>query len=44
MMGICKARYQSFGCAGNASKVGKIYSLDEMSQKYQAGELDQKIS
>jgi len=27
-----------------ASKIGKIYSLDEMSQKYVAGELDQKIS
>ena len=44
MREICKARYESFGCAGNASKIGKIYSLDEMSQKYGAGELDQKIS
>ena len=44
MKEICKARYESFGCAGNASKIGKIYSLDEMSQKYVTGELDQKIS
>ncbi len=44
MKEICKARYESFGCAGNASKIGKIYSLDEMSQKYVGGELDQKIS
>lgn len=44
MKEICKARYESFGCAGNASKIGKIYSLDEMSQQYAAGDLDQKIS
>ncbi|MCK5895928.1 MAG: fructose-bisphosphate aldolase class II [Cocleimonas sp.] len=44
MKEICKARYEAFGCAGNASKIGKIYSLDEMSQQYIAGDLDQKIS
>jgi fructose-bisphosphate aldolase class II len=44
MKEICKARYEAFGCSGNASKIGKIYSLDEMSQKYVAGDLDQKIS
>jgi fructose-bisphosphate aldolase class II len=44
MKGICQARYEAFGAAGMASKMGKIYSLDEMSQKYVAGELDQKIS
>lgn len=44
MKEICKARYEAFGCAGNASKIGKVYSLDEMSQQYAAGELDQKIS
>ncbi len=44
MMEICKARYEAFGAAGNASKIGKIYSLDEMSQQYVAGDLDQKIS
>ncbi len=44
MKEICKARYEAFGCAGNASKIGKILSLDEMSQRYAAGELDQKVS
>jgi fructose-bisphosphate aldolase class II len=44
MKGICKARYEAFNAAGNASKIGKIYSLDEMAQQYVAGDLDQKIS
>lgn len=44
MKEICKARFESFGCSGNASKIGKIYSLDEMSKKYTAGDLDQQIS
>jgi len=44
MKEICKARYEAFGCTGQASKIGKIYSLDEMSQQYIAGDLDQKIS
>jgi fructose-bisphosphate aldolase class II len=44
MKEICKARYEAFGSAGNASKIGKIYSLDEMSQQYAAGDLDQQIS
>ena len=44
MKEICKARYEAFNSAGQASKIGKIYSLDEMSQQYIAGDLDQKIS
>ena len=44
MKDICKARYEAFNAAGHASKIGKIYSLDEMSQKYVAGDLDQKIT
>ena len=44
MKDICQARYEAFNSAGMASKIGKIYSLDEMSQKYASGELDQKIS
>ncbi len=44
MQGICQARYESFNSAGQASKISKIYSLDEMSQRYASGELDQKIS
>jgi len=44
MKDICKARYEAFNSAGMASKINKIYSLDEMSQRYASGELDQKIS
>ncbi|MCK5810197.1 MAG: fructose-bisphosphate aldolase class II [Cocleimonas sp.] len=44
MKEICKARYEAFNSAGQASKIGKIYSLDEMAQQYVAGDLDQKIS
>ncbi len=44
MMEICKARYESFGCAGHASKITPL-SLDAMVvNKYKSGELDQKIS
>ncbi len=42
MMEICKARYESFGSAGNASKINAT-SLDIMSQRYAAGELDPKV-
>jgi fructose-bisphosphate aldolase class II len=44
MSGICKDRYQAFGAAGQASKIGKVYSLDEMHQRYAKGELDPKIA
>lgn len=43
MKDICKARFEAFGSAGNADKIKPI-SLDKMSQRYAAGELDQKIS
>ncbi len=43
MQEICKARFESFGCSGNASKITPI-SLDVMSQRYAAGELDQKVT
>jgi fructose-bisphosphate aldolase class II len=42
MMEICKARYEVFGCAGQASKI-KVISLDEMSQRYASGSLDPQI-
>jgi fructose-bisphosphate aldolase class II len=42
MSDICKARYEAFGCAGNASKI-KPLSLDGMHQRYAAGELDPTI-
>lgn len=35
MSGICKARYEAFGTAGQASRVGKIYSLEQMAKRYQ---------
>jgi fructose-bisphosphate aldolase class II len=41
--GICKARYEEFGCAGNASKI-KPVALDRMATKYQAGELAQIVN
>lgn len=43
MMGICKARYEAFGCAGTASKMKPI-SLEEMSKRYKKGELAQKVN
>ena len=42
MMEIWKARYESFGSAGNASKL-RATSLDVMSQRYAAGELDPNV-
>ncbi len=43
MSEICKARYEAFGCAGNAAKITPL-SLDVMQQRYASGELDQKIA
>ena len=43
MNGICKDRYQSFGSAGMASKIKKVYSLEEMQKRYDKGELNPKI-
>ncbi|PCH55276.1 MAG: fructose-bisphosphate aldolase class II [Legionellales bacterium] len=34
MSEICRARYESFGTAGNADKFTKIYSLEEMALRY----------
>jgi fructose-bisphosphate aldolase class II len=39
MKEICKARYEAFGTAGNASKIKPI-GLEEMSKRYAKGELD----
>jgi fructose-bisphosphate aldolase class II len=44
MTGICKDRYQSFGSAGMASKIKKVYSLEEMQKRYDKGELNPKIN
>lgn len=42
MKDICKARYEAFGCAGQATKI-KVLSLEEMSHRYQKGELRPRI-
>ena len=39
---VCVARYQAFGCAGQASRIKPI-PLERMAQRYQAGELAQEI-
>ncbi len=43
MKDICKARYEAFGCAGQADKI-KPVSLEVMYKRYESGELDQKVS
>lgn len=43
MKGICKARYEAFGTAGNASRI-KPVSLEDMVKRYQNGELDPKVN
>lgn len=42
MKDICVARYEAFGTAGQASKI-RALSLDAMSQRYAAGELEPQI-
>jgi fructose-bisphosphate aldolase, class II len=39
---ICKARYEAFGCAGQASKI-KPLSLEAMAERYRKGELNQIV-
>jgi fructose-bisphosphate aldolase class II len=43
MKEICKARYEAFGTAGNASKI-KPVSLEVMTERYAKGELDPQIN
>ncbi|EIJ35098.1 class II fructose-bisphosphate aldolase [Thiothrix nivea] len=43
MMEICKARYEAFGSAGQASKITPV-SLEVMFKRYASGELDPKVS
>ena len=38
MKDIVKNRLEAFGTAGQVSNIGKIYNLEEMSQRYSAGE------
>jgi fructose-bisphosphate aldolase class II len=39
---ICKARYEQFGCAGQASKI-KAVSMVDMAARYKAGQLAQIV-
>jgi fructose-bisphosphate aldolase class II len=41
--GICKERYQQFGCAGMASKI-KPVPLDKIAAKYKSGALKQIVN
>jgi len=43
MKGICKDRFEAFGCAGMADKIKPI-SLEVMFGQYKAGKLDPKVS
>ncbi len=43
MSDICRARYEAFGTAGNAPKIKPI-SLEVMTQRYAAGELDPRVN
>ena len=43
MKGICVARYEAFGTAGNASKI-KALKLDAMVARYAAGEMDPRVN
>lgn len=43
MSEICKARYEAFGAAGQASKIKPI-SLEAMAKRYASGELDPKVN
>ena len=43
MADICKARYEAFGCAGQASKI-KPLGLEAMTKRYASGELDPKVN
>ncbi len=43
MKEICKARYEAFGTAGNASKIKPI-GLEAMVQRYASGELDPRVT
>ena len=43
MKGICKARYEAFGTAGNASKISAL-SLEVMTNRYAKGELNPKVN
>lgn len=39
---VCKARFEAFGCAGQASRIKPI-KLDKIAERYRAGELTQLV-
>ncbi len=43
MVKVCKARFEEFGTAGNASKIKRIVTTAEMAKRYASGELDPKF-
>ena len=43
MSDIVRARYEAFGCAGQASKI-RVVGLESMARRYSAGELDPRVS
>jgi fructose-bisphosphate aldolase, class II len=40
---ICRERYEAFGAAGMASKIGKIHTLEDMQKRYAKGDLDPQV-
>lgn len=44
MKDVVKARLESFGTAGQISSIGKVYNLEEMSEKYSAGDYSPKVN
>jgi hypothetical protein len=43
MSEIVTARYEAFGCAGQASKI-KVIGLEAMAGRYVSGDLDPRVS
>ncbi|MFL2841026.1 MAG: class II fructose-bisphosphate aldolase [Pseudohongiellaceae bacterium] len=44
MKDVVKSRLASFGTAGQISSIGKIYNLEEMSEKYIAGDWNTEVN
>lgn len=42
MIEICRARYEAFGTAGQASRI-KVLSMESMAQRYASGALDPRV-
>ena len=44
MSDICRNRYEAFGAAGQASKIKKVFNLEDMQKRYDMGDLDPKVN